>query len=200
MVATRDTAASIAGLTRRQVDYWATQGLVMPSVDERLTPHRPIRFYSFMDLMALTVAAELRRRRVSLQHIRQIVGRVRDYGYDQPLTQLRWATEGGQLYFQHPDGEWESGQRPHQALIREVLDLDEVRMTIRRGLERPSESVGHIEKRRGAMGSKELVAGTRVPVDTVRRYLAAGRSPEQIVASFPTLQVADVVAVAKLTA
>ena len=108
-VASRDTAARIAGLTRRQVDYWADKGLVMPSVDERLTPHRPVRLYSFMDLMALTVAAELRRRKVSLQHIREIVSRVRDYGYENPLTQLRWATEGSELFFQHPDGEWESG-------------------------------------------------------------------------------------------
>lgn len=199
-VATRDTAARIAGISRRQVDYWAERGLVVPSVVDRLSPRRPVVFYSFLDLLALTVAAELRRRNVSLQHIREIVERVRTYGHEEPLTQLRWATEGSHLFFQHPDGEWESGRRPGQALIQEMLDLDEVRGHIRRELGRSSETVGRIEKRRGAMGSKKLVAGTRVPVETVRRYIEAGRSPEQIVESFPVLELADVRAVAELSA
>lgn len=54
---------------------------------------------------------------------------------------------------------------------------------------------GRVERRRGAMGSKPVLAGTRVPVDTVRRYLEAGRTVDQVLESFPTLTAADVEAV-----
>ncbi|MGH3540894.1 MAG: DUF433 domain-containing protein [Mycobacterium sp.] len=55
--------------------------------------------------------------------------------------------------------------------------------------------VGKIERRPGAMGGKPLLAGTRVPVETVRRYLAAGRSVDDILEGFPILTVDDVEAV-----
>jgi uncharacterized protein (DUF433 family) len=42
------------------------------------------------------------------------------------------------------------------------------------------------------MGSKPLVAGTRVPVATVQRYLDAGKSIEDVLAAFPVLEKADV--------
>lgn len=45
------------------------------------------------------------------------------------------------------------------------------------------------------MGGKPLLAGTRVPVETVRRYLAAGRSVDDILEGFPILTVDDVEAV-----
>lgn len=196
-VATREQAARIAGISTRQVDYWTSHDLIQPSVDTRLTPGRIIRFFDFSQLMALCVAAELRARGVSLQHIRQITDRVKRHdGYDQPLTQLVWATEGGRLYFQHPDGGWEGAARPHQGIIREVLDLEELRIRIRESAVRDRADVGRTERRRGTLGSKEVVAGTRVPVATVRRYIDAGRSPEEVVVAFPALEVADVEAIA----
>lgn len=196
-VATREQAARIADISTRQVDYWTAHGLVEPTVDARLTPGRVIRMFDFGELMALCVASQLRVRGVSLQHIRSITTRVKESdGYAQPLTELRWATENGRLYFQHPDGGWEGSERPRQVVIHEVLDLEELRIRIRDSARRDAQDVGRIERRRGTKGSKEVVAGTRVPVATVRRYLSAGRSPEEVVASFPALEVADVEAIA----
>jgi len=195
--ATREQAARVAGVTVRQLDYWTAHGLVVPDVDTRLSPHRPIRLYSFLEVMALVVAAELRRRSVSLQHIRAIVSRVKGAGYEHPLTQLVWASHAGRLYFMHPDGSWEGHSHPGQGILREVLDLDEVRVRIRDSVRRNEDQVGRIERRRNTKGSKPVVAGTRVPVETVERYLAAGRSYEQIVQSFPALQTRDVEGIAR---
>ncbi len=41
-------------------------------------------------------------------------------------------------------------------------------------------------------GGQACVRGLRIPVATVLRYLADGRSAEQIVAEFPELEVEDV--------
>ena len=81
--------------------------------------------------MALTTAAELRNRGVSTQHIRAIIRHLRSRGYEQPLTELRYAIlEGkgkGRVYFQHPDGSWEGDLRPDQTIVYEVLNLQPLR-------------------------------------------------------------------------
>jgi uncharacterized protein (DUF433 family) len=191
----RNTAARLAGLTLRQIDYWAATGLVRPSVDRTLAPGRRVRLYEFVELLALMVAAELRARGVSLQHIRQIVAHLLQRGYDQPLTQLRFATVGGQVYFQHSDGEWEGDIKPDQLVLHQVLDLDLIRRRIVDCMNRSEDEPGQVERRRGVLGGKPVFAGTRVPVDTVRRYLAAGRSPGDILEAFPVLNRADIGAV-----
>ena len=71
------------------------------------------------------------RNRLSLQHIRQVINRLRA-SYDRPLTELRFAVQDRNLYFQHPDGTWEGGQRPGQIVLADVVMLEEVRADLRR--------------------------------------------------------------------
>jgi uncharacterized protein (DUF433 family) len=195
LAVTRETAAKIARLTRRQVDYWARTGLVAPAVDRQLSARNRVRLYQFLDLLSLAVAAELKNRGVSLQHIRQIIARLRERGYEQPLTQLAFATVGKRVFFQHVDGTWEGGLHPDQIVLHEVLLLEPIRERINRGVAREDDQVGRIEKRRGVHGSKPVLAGTRIPVAAVRRYLQAGRSTADVLEAYPDLTEADVEAV-----
>ena len=201
LAVTREVAARVARLSLRQVDYWAGRGdIVAPSIDARVSPGRRVRLYSFVDLLALSTAAELRNRGVSPQHIRAIVRHLKSRGYRQPLTELRYATlpgkAKGKVYFQHPDGSWENDLRPDQTVVYEVLNLQPLRDRIVAEVGRRDESLaGKFERRRGSMGSKPVLAGTRVPVDTVRRYLESGRSVADVLRAFPLLTEADVEAV-----
>ncbi|MGH3866077.1 MAG: DUF433 domain-containing protein [Pseudonocardiaceae bacterium] len=195
----RETAAKLAGLSHRQVDYWASTGLIEATVDNQVSPGRRVRLYGFVDLLALMVAAELRARGFSLQHIRKLVRHFTSRGFDEPLTELRWATTGKgkrkAIYIQSPDGTWEDGMALGQIVFHELLELEPLRRRINAVTQRDASTVGHVERRRGVMGGKPVLAGTRVPVDTVRRYLAAGRSVDDIVRAFPVLTAADVEAV-----
>lgn len=195
LAVTCDAAARIAGLSPRQVDYWASTGLVEPEVDTHVTPGRRVRLYGFVDLLSLLIAAELKSRKVSLQHIRTIVSHLRSRGYPNPLTQLTFVTVGREVYFMHDDGSWEGDLRLDQVVLHEVLNLDPLRRRIATGAQRDTILAGRVERRRGVMGSKPVLAGTRVPVDTVRRYLEAGRTVDQVLESFPMLIAADVEAV-----
>lgn len=189
----RQTAARLARVSLRRLDYWAGTGLVSPATDRQLSQGgRRVRLYEFRDLLAVMVAAELRRRGISLQHVRQVVAHLLGRGYEQPLTQLRFATVGNRVYFQPPDGEWESGLHPDQIVFHHVLDLEPIRRRIEQGTQRDERLAGHIERRRGVRGGKPVFAGTRVPVDTVKRYLAAGRSADEVLEAFPALTRADV--------
>jgi predicted nuclease of predicted toxin-antitoxin system len=52
---------------------------------------------------------------------------------------------------------------PGQIVLDQVLRLEPMRAKIRAAGARERSTVGKVERRRGAMGSKPLVAGTRVP-------------------------------------
>ncbi len=158
-----------------------------------------VRLYGFLDLLALVVAAELNARGVSVRHIRQIVRHLASRGYDRPLSELTFATVGNRVYFQHDDGTWEGDLRPDQLVLREVLDLEPLRRRIAEGAQRDEALIGKIERRRGALGNKPLLAGTRVPVETVQRYLAAGRSTDDVLEAFPMLAASDVDTVCRET-
>lgn len=193
-VATRDKAALIAGITTRQIDYWSSTGLIRPEVEERLTPGRPIRLYNFTEMLAVMVVAKLRNEYdVPLQEVRRVVEYVRQsLTLQQPLNEVRFAVHDRKLFFQTAEGQWESNRVPGQTVIPEALNLQPLRLAIHRGSGRDANDIGRIERRRRTMGHKPLIAGTRVPVATIQRYLAAGRSVYQIIDAYPSLQPEDV--------
>lgn len=81
-----------------------------------------------------------------------------------------------------------------------MLDLEEIRTEVRRRLPRPEALAGRIVRKRGVQGSREVFEGTRVPVETVIRYLRAGRDDQAILESFPTLLPGDIDAARSLMA
>ena len=90
------TACSAAGITYRQLDYWARTGLVEPSV-------RPAhgsgtqRLYSFRDILMLKVVKRLLDTGVSLQNIRSAVGHLRERG-TADLTEITLMSDGTTVY------------------------------------------------------------------------------------------------------
>ena len=66
------TACSAAGITYRQLDYWARTGLVEPSV-RAAHGSGSQRLYSFRDILVLKVVKRLLDTGISLQQIRAAV-------------------------------------------------------------------------------------------------------------------------------
>ena len=191
-VATREQAARMAHIRPARIDYWIRTNVVVPTVDAHLSARTRVQLFNTREMMSLMVASQLRERRIPLQHIRAIVQRLRERGYDSPLSQLTFATEGRQTYIQDEHGEWESGRHPGHAVISESIDLGLLRARINESRARSKSARGQVETRRGAMGSKPLFEGTRVPVATVTKYLKAGKSTHEVVKAFPTLTADDV--------
>ena len=200
---TPDRAAQLAGLTRRKVDYWRKTLLLSPSTDEQVSAHRSIRLYDFVDMLALMTVGELLRRDVTLQRIRKIVQRMRELGLDKPLTELRFGTvaTGNDtrkdllVTVTLKDGTVVGDDDLGQSVLAEVVDIEEIRTSIRRATQRNPADVGRTERRRNARGSREVFAGTRVPVETVRAYVIEGLEDAEILEAFPTLQRADLDAI-----
>ncbi|CAN5302262.1 MerR family transcriptional regulator [soil metagenome] len=90
------TACSAAGITYRQLDYWARTGLVEPSV-RGATGSGTQRLYSFRDILLLKVIKRLLDAGISLQQIRTAVQHLRRRGTDD-LTRVTLMSDGATVY------------------------------------------------------------------------------------------------------
>jgi DNA-binding transcriptional MerR regulator len=90
------TACSAAGITYRQLDYWARTKLVEPSV-RSATGSGTQRLYSFKDILLLKIIKRLLDAGVSLQQIRVAVDHLRQRGTDD-LTQVTLMSDGASVY------------------------------------------------------------------------------------------------------
>ncbi len=90
------TAYAAAGITYRQLDYWARTGLVEPSVREAAGSGTQ-RLYSFRDILVLKVVKKLLDAGVSLQNIRTAIATLRDRGVED-LGQITLMSDGTTVY------------------------------------------------------------------------------------------------------
>ena len=90
------TACSAAGITYRQLDYWARTKLVEPTV-RSATGSGTQRLYSFKDILLLKIIKRLLDAGVSLQQIRTAVEHLRERGTDD-LTQVTLMSDGASVY------------------------------------------------------------------------------------------------------
>ena len=90
------TACSAAGITYRQLDYWARTGLVEPTV-RSATGSGTQRLYSFKDILLLKIIKRLLDAGVSLQQIRVAIDHLRVRGTDD-LTQVTLMSDGASVY------------------------------------------------------------------------------------------------------
>jgi len=90
------TACAAAGITYKQLDYWARTGLVEPSV-RAAHGSGSQRLYSFRDILVLKVVKRLLDTGIPLQQIRAAVHHLRDRGTDD-LAQVTLMSDGVSVY------------------------------------------------------------------------------------------------------
>ena len=90
------TACAAAGITYRQLDYWARTGLVEATV-RPASGSGTQRLYSFRDILVLKIVKRLLDTGVSLQQIRQAVQYLRDRGVED-LAGITLMSDGASVY------------------------------------------------------------------------------------------------------
>ena len=90
------TACKAAGITYRQLDYWARTGLVEPAV-RGAAGSGSQRLYGFRDILVLKVVKRLLDTGVSLQNIRVAVDHLRRRGV-QDLAKITLFSDGTTVY------------------------------------------------------------------------------------------------------
>jgi DNA-binding transcriptional MerR regulator len=90
------TACRAAGITYRQLDYWARTGLVEPSI-RGAKGSGSQRLYSFRDILVLKVVKRLLDTGVSLQQIRSAIQALHERGVED-LAQITLMSDGASVY------------------------------------------------------------------------------------------------------
>ena len=90
------SACQVAGITYRQLDYWARTGLVVPSI-RSATGSGSQRLYSFKDILVLKIVKRLLDAGISLQNIRIAVDHLRSRGVED-LAGITLFSDGATVY------------------------------------------------------------------------------------------------------
>lgn len=89
-------ACKAAGITYRQLDYWARTGLIEPTV-RSASGSGTQRLYGFRDILLLKVIKRLLDAGISLQQIRTAASHLRARGTDD-LTRVTLMSDGASVY------------------------------------------------------------------------------------------------------
>ena len=89
-------ACQVAGITYRQLDYWARTNLVNPSI-RNARGSGSQRLYSFKDVLVLKIVKRLLDTGISLQNIRLAVNSLRDLGVND-IAELTLVSDGTTVY------------------------------------------------------------------------------------------------------
>jgi uncharacterized protein (DUF433 family) len=188
----------LTGLTMRQLAYWDRTGFFQPehAAENRRSPNS--RVYSFSDAVGLRTISTLMNRYNVSHHQLKKVARELSISSTKFWSEMKLWVLKGRVYFQEP----ETGS-PRDVLGAQYAILgviDEIRC-VEQGIEalkaRDSSAYGQFEKHKNISQNRLVIAGTRIPVQTILEYLEDGYQAAEIVRRFPLLTHADVEAVAK---
>ncbi|MCC6734927.1 MAG: DUF433 domain-containing protein [Bauldia sp.] len=190
-----DTASRLTGITKRQLSYWAPD-FFPPSLGARAQGRGHARLYSFRDIVALRVLNALRNEAgISLPHLREVREQLLHLGDDMWSKTVLYVVNGRVAFVNPETDEVEdvlSGQGVLQIPLAKVTG--DTSAAVRNLFKRDPTSFGHVDRKRNVAGNQPVVAGTRIPVSTVKAYADAGFSSEEIRAEYPSLTEADIAA------
>jgi uncharacterized protein (DUF433 family) len=191
---TPEMAARLIGVSEARLRSWERIHLQHPAVARKLSERNTVRLYDFQDVLSLLVVRELMNQRMTTSQISRVIRHLRSVGYERPLTELTFAIDGNEIFFQHPDGTWEGARRKNQIVMERILRLKPLREHIWDHLKAPVDRTGQrrYERRRKVHGSARVFTGTRVPVKSVLTFIEGGASDREILAAYPDLDISDV--------
>ncbi len=190
---TEDQAARLTGVSRRQLASWDRSKFFVPSIDfgDRGRPYG--RLYSFRDLLSLRVLNQLRNEtRVSFPHLQEVKEELAHLGDDKWVKSTLYL-RGKKVVIERDDEtrfEAGSGQEVFQIPLRVVVGGMHER--IKQLGSRDAGKIGHIERKRGVAHNQAVIAGTRIPVSSVKSFVEAGYSIDQIKREYPSLTEDDI--------
>lgn len=186
----------VTGLTARQLAYWDKTGFFKPEYasENRGLPNS--RVYSFRDAVGLrTISVLLNAHLVSLPHSKDVARKLATYT-DRPWSELRLRVWNRRVQFDEPETGATRDVVLGQCILLPIIDvIHEVEQRVEKLKTRDQAKIGQFEKHRYISHNKLVIAGTRIPVETILEYVEDGYSTVSILKEFPSLTEADIQAV-----
>ncbi|MGY5809445.1 DUF433 domain-containing protein [Rhizobium sp. LEGMi198b] len=193
---TEEQVERLTGVSVRQLRNWDRTGFFVPSLayEDRSQPLS--RLYSFRDLVSLKILNSLRNElNVSLQHLRQVKDKLAHLGDDMWSKTILFVLNK-RVAFENPETRAKEEIVSGQGILQIPLEVvtGDMRRAVDAMRKRDEALIGQIERKKGVANSKPVIAGTRIPVSSVKAFADEGYTVEQIRAEYPTLTEADVIA------
>ena len=189
-----DMASRLTGVSVRQLRYWDREDFFSPSMGYADRSVAYSRLYSFKDIVSLKILNTLRNdAHVSLQHLREVKAKLLALG-DALWSATTLYVHNKRVAFVNPESDALEEIVSGQGLLQIPLQVasNNMRDQINRLKERNPDQIGKIERKRKIASNQWVVAGTRIPVDSIKAFAAEGYSIERIKLEYPTLTEADI--------
>lgn len=191
---TEDQTERLTGVSKRQLRHWDRTDFFVPSLAFEDRRAQYSRLYSFRDLVSLKVLNSLRNdANVPLQHLREVKAKLARLG-DDIWAKTTLYVLNRKVIFHNPDGEVREEVLSGQAILGIPLQVitSGVEDAVKAMRQRDVTQIGKIEKQKNVAHNKPVVAGTRIPVHSVKAFAEAGYSIAQIRNEYPTLTDDDI--------
>jgi uncharacterized protein (DUF433 family) len=191
---TEEQVSLLTGITMAQLRYWDRTSFFVPSLSEE-TRRRPYsRIYSFRDIVCLKILNVLRNEvKASLPHLREVKEKLAHLGEDIWAKTTLYVLNK-KVIFHNPETDSKeeivSGQKILQIPL--IVVSRDTERDVRALWQRDDSTIGKIERKRGVASNQEVIAGTRIPVRSVKAFSDAGYSIDQIKKEYPTLTEEDI--------
>lgn len=184
----------LTGLSSSQLRDWDASGFFVPAyaAKNRSSPYS--RIYSFDDLVGLRTLNVLKtEHKISLQSLRRVAERLSEYA-GRPWSELTLYVLKKEVHFKNPISGHIQGSITGQyaAPIPLASVAEDMRQKASSLKARRSDQIGQFEQKRFVAHNSLVVAGTRIPISSIKEFYAAGFSPDQIVNQYPSLTLKDV--------
>jgi uncharacterized protein (DUF433 family)/DNA-binding transcriptional MerR regulator len=191
---TEEQAERLTGISARQLRYWDRTRYFVPEFASENRRDAYSRLYSFKNIAALRVLNVLRNQHnVPLQHLRKVAIELADMSDEMWLAREMFVLSK-RVIFVEPDTDQYREIVSKQYVIG--LPLRVVISDTRKDVEslgaRDESQIGQVSRGRNIGHNVLVIAGTRVPVATIKRFVEDGHSTEEILKEFPRLTAADV--------
>ena len=190
---TEEAASRLSGVSVGQLRAWRRNDFFLPSVMSADGVAYG-QVYSFEDVAALRVLNGLRNEsRCSMDHLRQVRKRLAGLGNDRWLR-TRLHVVNREVVFVPDDTERPESIVSGQGVLTIVLAdvLEDLEAAVRKLNARDPRTHGEISRSRHVMRNAPVIAGTRIPVSTIRSWIDAGYSDAAIIEQYPDLVTADI--------
>lgn len=193
-----EQTARLTGVTKSQLRYWDKTDFYKPSYSEENRRIPFSRIYSFKDIVALRILNVLRNQyNVSLPHLRRVSDKLSHLEADPD----RWTKST--LYVLNKQVIWHEPETdmPQEVVSRQyvlpTVSLQSVVSDTKRDIAkyrtpRDKSQFGHIERNRYVNHNLPVLAGTRIPVNAIKRFSEAGYSDDEILSEYPDLTIHDI--------
>ncbi|CAA7619380.1 DUF433 domain-containing protein [Magnetospirillum sp. UT-4] len=189
---TAEQVVRLTGLSKRQLAEWDRIGFFAPqyAVEDRRSHFS--RIYSFKDVVGLRTISLLRGGyAVPLKHLKEVAAELSKRMAT--WADVRLYVWNRQVCWDDPETGKPIGVTSGQYALLEISDImTEMRQEAERLNRRDQSEIGKIERHRYVAHNAAVVAGTRIRVSTIMRFVEAGYTASAIVAEFPSLTEADV--------